>query len=219
MSSGISSADDARRGSNELGKGSRLYSTTSGSAHANAGSAGTEGFSELGIENTNVHTAPGVELNQKQKVVVGSVLDLFAGLPSQQKLSLWSDTAVFADQITNAEGRKQYSAQWFGLKAVCNDIERLGHEVTSAGNPIEMDLKTKYVLKGGMAQTVESKVSIWTEGQGGEGKITKVQDAWNGNVPSEGFFVKALRNLNSVVVPVVVSVPKGDAEDAQKGNQ
>lgn len=115
---------------------------------------------------------------------------LFAGLPSQQKLSLWSDTAVFADQITNAEGRKQYSAQWFGLKAVCNNIERLGHEVTSAGNPIEMDLKTKYVLKGGMAQTVESKVSIWTEGQGGEGKITKVQDAWNGNVPSEGFFVK-----------------------------
>lgn len=76
MSSGIPSADDARRGSNELGKGSRLYSTTSGSANASAGSAGTEGFSELGIENTNVHTAPGVELNQKQKVVVGSVLDV-----------------------------------------------------------------------------------------------------------------------------------------------
>ncbi|KAF5867523.1 uncharacterized protein Bfra_010497 [Botrytis fragariae] len=214
MSSGIPSADNARKGSNDLGTGSRLYSTTSGSAHATSGSVGTEGFSELGIENTNVHTAPGVELNQKQKVVVGSVLDLFAGLPSLEKLSLWSDNAVFADQITNAEGRKQYSAQWFGLKAVCTNIERLGHEVTSAGNPIEMDLKTKYVLKGGMAQTVESKVSIWTEEQGGEGKITKVQDAWNGNVPSEGFFVKALRNLNSVVVPVVVSVPKNGGENA-----
>ncbi|CCD47714.1 hypothetical protein ACHAPC_008505 [Botrytis cinerea] len=222
MSSGIPSADTVRRGSKDSGRrgskdsgmGSRLYSTTSGSAHANSGSVGKEGFAELGIQNTNIQTAPGVELNRKQKVIVGSVLDLFAGLPSLEKLSLWSDTAVFADQITNAEGRKQYSAQWFGLKAVCNNIERLGHEVTSAGNPIEMDLKTKYVLKGGMSQTIESKVSIWTEEPGGEGKITKVQDAWNGNVPSDGFFVKALRNLNSVVVPVVVSVPKNDGENA-----
>ncbi|KAM0129569.1 hypothetical protein ACHAO1_008428 [Botrytis cinerea] len=222
MSSGIPSADTVRRGSKDSGRrgskdsgmGSRLYSTTSGSAHASSGSVGKEGFAELGIQNTNIQTAPGVELNRKQKVIVGSVLDLFAGLPSLEKLSLWSDTAVFADQITNAEGRKQYSAQWFGLKAVCNNIERLGHEVTSAGNPIEMDLKTKYVLKGGMSQTIESKVSIWTEEPGGEGKITKVQDAWNGNVPSDGFFVKALRNLNSVVVPVVVSVPKNDGENA-----
>ena len=229
MSSGIPSADTVRRGSKDSGRrgskdsgmGSRLYSTTSGSAHASSGSVGKEGFAELGIQNTNIQTAPGVELNRKQKVIVGSVLDvwfsffpflsfalpallsslrahskkltshkLFAGLPSLEKLSLWSDTAVFADQITNAEGRKQYSAQWFGLKAVCNNIERLGHEVTSAGNPIEMDLKTKYVLKGGMSQTIESKVSIWTEEPGGEGKITKVQDAWNGNVPSDGFFVK-----------------------------
>ncbi|KAM0136038.1 hypothetical protein ACHAP3_004657 [Botrytis cinerea] len=222
MSSGIPSADTVRRGSKDSGRrgskdsgmGSRLYSTTSGSAHASSGSVGKEGFAELGIQNTNIQTAPGVELNRKQKVIVGSVLDLFAGLPSLEKLSLWSDTAVFADQITNAEGRKQYSAQWFGLKAVCNNIERLGHEVTSAGNPIEMDLKTKYVLKGGMSQTIESKVSIWTEEPGGEGKITKVQDAWNGNVPSDGFFVKALRNLNSVVVPVVVSVPRNDGENA-----
>ncbi|KAK6594012.1 hypothetical protein H4I96_10925 [Botrytis cinerea] len=180
MSSGIPSADTVRRGSKDSGRrgskdsgmGSRLYSTTSGSAHAKY----------------EYSDGTGVELNRKQKVIVGSVLDLFAGLPSLEKLSLWSDTAVFADQITNAEGRKQYSAQWFGLKAVCNNIERLGHEVTSAGNPIEMDLKTKYVLKGGMSQTIESKVSIWTEEPGGEGKITKVQDAWNGNVPSDGFF-------------------------------
>ncbi len=30
----------------------------------------------LGIENTNIKTAPGVELSSEQKVIVGSVLDV-----------------------------------------------------------------------------------------------------------------------------------------------
>jgi hypothetical protein len=34
--------------------------------------------SELGIENTNIKTATGVELNDQQKVIVGSVLDVSA---------------------------------------------------------------------------------------------------------------------------------------------
>jgi len=65
--------------------------------------------SELGIENTNVKTAAGVELSAQQKLLVGSVLDvshtfpqqnqnisptrknkLFAGRPSLKKLQLWT---------------------------------------------------------------------------------------------------------------------------------
>ena len=64
------------------------------------------------IENTNISTAPGVELSPHQKTVVGSVLDLFAGRPSLEKLQLWSDDAVFEDPLTIAKGRKQYEPQF-----------------------------------------------------------------------------------------------------------
>jgi len=71
--------------------------------------------SGLNIENTNIKTAPGVSLEGDQKTLVGSVLDLFAGRPSLEKLQLWKDDGVFEDPITIAQGRKQYEAQW-----VCN---------------------------------------------------------------------------------------------------
>ncbi|PQE32213.1 proteophosphoglycan ppg4 protein [Rutstroemia sp. NJR-2017a WRK4] len=184
-----------------------------------AGGSGTGvSASDLGIENTNISTAAGVNLSERQRVVVGSVLDLFAGRPSLKKLSLWSDTATFADPLTIAEGRKQYSAQWYGLQAAFSSIERLKHEVVSAGNPIEMNLSTKYTVKGiGKEQRIDSVVRIWTEREGGEGSIMKVEDRWNGEIP-EGAIAKAFRNLNSVVVPAFVSVPKNEEEDAKKGN-
>ncbi|PQE22147.1 proteophosphoglycan ppg4 protein [Rutstroemia sp. NJR-2017a BBW] len=212
-----------------------------------AGGSGTGvTASDLGIENTNISTAAGVNLSERQRVVVGSVLDLFAGRPSLKKLSLWSDTATFADPLTIAEGRKQYAAQWYGLQAAFSSIERLKHEVVSAGNPIEMNLSTKYTVKGiGKEQRIDSVVRIWTERENGEGSITKVEDRWNGEIP-EGAIAKmleiwlrmlmegkerdlaelpanvlrqqAFRNLNSVVVPAFVSVPKNEEEDAKKGN-
>lgn len=72
----------------------------------------TYSAANIPIENTNINTAPGVDLSSEQKTIVGSVLDLFAGRPSLEKLSLWSDDGVFEDPITIANGRKQYEAQW-----------------------------------------------------------------------------------------------------------
>jgi hypothetical protein len=68
--------------------------------------------SGLNIENTNINTAPDVDLSSQQKTIVGSVLDLFAGRPSLEKLQLWSDEGVFEDPITIARGRKQFEPQW-----------------------------------------------------------------------------------------------------------
>ena len=56
---------------------------------------------------------------------------------------LWDENASFHDPLTNAVGRKQYEAQWYGLKAAFSEIERLQVSVKSAGNPIELDLKTR----------------------------------------------------------------------------
>ena len=134
----------------------------------------------LDIENTNISTAPGVELSSQQKTLIGSVLDLFAGRPSLPKLQLWKDDATFEDPIAKAHGRKEYEAQWYGLQTAFSEIERLHHQVKSSGNPIEMELKTRYKVAGvGTEKTIESVVRIFTDGD----KISKVEDRWNGNLP------------------------------------
>ncbi|MCJ1432907.1 hypothetical protein MMC27_002265 [Xylographa pallens] len=190
--------------------------------------------SDVNVENTNVKTAAGVSLDEHQKTIVGSVLDvslpiallydhqltnsqLFAGRPSLKKLQLWDDNGVFQDPITKAEGRKQYEPQWYGLQTAFSEIERLHHEVTDAGNPIKMDLKTRYVVKGiGKEQTISSKIQIYLDKS--TGKITEVQDKWDGKLPDSSF-TNIFRQLNSVTVPAFVSVPKNDEEDAKRGNQ
>ena len=179
-------------------------------------STGAPTTSDLNIETKNVQTASGVSLSSQQQTLVGSVLDLFAGRPSLPKLSLWRDDATFSDPITIAQGRDKYAAQWYGLQSAFSEIERLHHEVTDAGNPILMNLKTRYVIKGiGKEQTIQSVVAIHTDA---EGKISKVEDKWDGKLPDSAI-ANAFRHLNAVTVPKFVGVPKNDEEDAKKGNQ
>jgi len=168
------------------------------------------------IENTNIKTAPGVELSAQQKTIVGSVLDLFAGRPSLEKLKLWTDDGVFEDPITVARGRKQFEPQWYGLQSAFSEIERLSHQVTSSGNPIVMDLKTRYVVKGiNKEQTIASVVTIKTTADGS--KIEHVADKWDGELPDSGI-KNAFRRLNAVTVPHMISVPKNKEEDEKRGN-
>jgi hypothetical protein len=155
---------------------------------------------ELKLEST-VKTATGVELSNEQRTIVSSVLDLFAGRPSLAKLQLWKDDAVFSDPITVAKGRKEFEPQWvchlalryhehpantlpqYGLQTAFSEIERKDHSVTSSGNPIELDMTTMYKVKGiGKETTITSKVNIFHE----NGKITRVEDKWNGNLPDSG---------------------------------
>jgi hypothetical protein len=113
-----------------------------------------------------------------------------------KKLSLWADDATFTDPLTIADGRKQYSAQWYGLQAAFSEIKRLSSCVTSSGNPIEMDLKTMYKVKGhGMEQTIDSKVKIFTEGE----KIKRVEDRWNDELPEGAFKNVSVLSLRSWV--------------------
>ncbi|EKD13123.1 uncharacterized protein L3040_002923 [Drepanopeziza brunnea f. sp. 'multigermtubi'] len=175
----------------------QAYSTTA---------AGHPDAASLGIESTDIRTAEGVQLSGWQKVVIGSVLDLFKGKPTLAKTKLWADDATFADPITKAEGRKQYEAQWWGLKAAFSEIEQKQHSVTSSGNPLTLSATTRYKVKGlGAEKVIESEIRIHMDAAGE--KIVKVEDRWNGNIP-EGPIATAFRNLNSVVVPAFVSVPK-----------
>ncbi|ETN41949.1 uncharacterized protein HMPREF1541_03888 [Cyphellophora europaea CBS 101466] len=154
-----------------------------------------------------------ITLSEPQQLLTASVLDLFAGHPSKRKLTLWTDDASFHDPLTNATGRKEFEAQWYGLKAAFSEIERLGLEVKGNGNPVELGLKTRYKVKGvGSEQTIESQILIHTVGEGEQMRIKKVEDKWDGEI-KQGGLKNALRELNSKSVPLAVSVPKSVEEE------
>jgi len=57
---------------------------------------------DLNIESVNINTASGADLNAQQKVLVGSILDLFKGKPTLKKLQLWTVSV-----ISHPKGRKE----------------------------------------------------------------------------------------------------------------
>lgn len=66
--------------------------------------------------------------------------------------------------------------------------------MTSSGNPIKLDMKTKYKAKGvGTEHTIESVVNIYYDKSAG--KIEKVEDKWNNELP-EGAFKNVSQLLN-----------------------
>ncbi|XXH02141.1 hypothetical protein Hte_008509 [Hypoxylon texense] len=158
-------------------------STARSHRQGRAEAAAPPSFESYQIKNTEVNEAPGVELSSRQKLIVGSVLDLFEGHPTLKKLSLWSRDATFADPLTIATGYRQFAAQWYGLPAVFCPIRIQDHSVTSAGNPIDLRLTNGYGLKGlNKAQTINSVVRIYI---GQDQKIQRVEDRWDGGLPNE----------------------------------
>ena len=78
-----------------------------------------------------------------------------------------------------------------------------------------MDMKTEYTVKGlGVKKIIESKIHIYTQAD----KITKLQDKWGGTLPDNAF-QNIFRKLNAITVPRLISVPKNDEEDRERGNQ
>lgn len=73
----------------------------------------------------------------------------------------------------------------------------------SAGNPITLDLKTKYVVKGiGKETTINSVVKIFTEEVQGEERIKGVEDRWDGEIP-DGAIAKVRESSFGECVSVV----------------
>lgn len=168
-------------------------------------------IASLGIRNSNINEADGVKLSEKQKVIVGGVLDLFEGNPTLKHFSLWNPEATFEDPITNSVGEAKYKAQWYGLPALFHPIKLQSHKVIDSGNPIRLELANKYVVRGiGKEQMMNSIVEIFVNDQ--NGRIDKVLDKWNGKLP-DNIIADTFRKLNAVTVPMFVTVPKTEEED------
>jgi hypothetical protein len=61
---------------------------------------------------TDVKTAPNVQLSPQQNTLMQSVLEIYAGNATKERLALWTDDAEFQDPLCIAHGRKQFEAQW-----------------------------------------------------------------------------------------------------------
>ena len=84
----------------------------------------------------------------------------------------------------------------YGLQTAFSEIERLHHEVTDGGNPIGLDLKTRYVVKGiKKEQIISSKVLVYYDKA--TSNITKVEDRWDGNLPDSSITSVSLKRLFS----------------------
>ncbi|RKF77233.1 hypothetical protein GcM1_221053 [Golovinomyces cichoracearum] len=152
---------------------------------------------EYGIESIAVDTAPDVIVTPQKKLIVGCILDLFKGRPTLKKLKLWADDATFNDPFTLATGRKQYQAQWYGLKNVFSEIEQLQSVIISSGNPIILNMKTRYKIKlVGMDQIISSQVKIYMSIS--NSKIIRVDDQWCGKIPDEIFDLPRLSQFLSL---------------------
>src|SRR5579862_6806903 len=68
-----------------------LYSTSSMSTQSNPVISSSS--------STEINTAPDITLSSHQKSLIQSVLDLFQGKATKQKLALWTDDAIFEDPI------------------------------------------------------------------------------------------------------------------------
>jgi hypothetical protein len=135
------------------------------------------------IPTQHIQTSPGVSLTPQQTTLTSSLLSLFSGNPSLAALSLWHPNATFANPLTIATGHKQYSAYWYGLTKAFSTIDRLSFQVkdagdSQAGNPLLMDLRTRYMIRGiESEQVVQSEVRVWVDG---EGMVERVEDRWGG---------------------------------------
>ncbi|KAI1329993.1 hypothetical protein F5Y16DRAFT_62010 [Xylariaceae sp. FL0255] len=178
-----------------------------------AGGSQSTSLDEYGIKNKRINESPGVNLSDRQKLLVGSVLDLFEGNPTLKNLSLWDRNGTFTDPLTIAQGYDKFAAQWYGLPTLFSPINLQSHTVTSGGNPIELTMANKYVVKGiKKEQTINSTVRINVNES--TGLIERVEDRWNDKLP-EGSVSEAFRKLNAVTVPSIVKVPKTEEEDAK----
>lgn len=93
--------------------------------------------------------------------------------------------------LCSTQSLKLSNLYQYGLAAAFSKIELKSAEVTSSGNPITMDVSNHYTVKGiGKEQLINSKIEIHVSPTG---KIDKVLDKWNGNIPDS-----AIANVSSI---------------------
>lgn len=110
-----------------------------------------------------------------------------------------------------AQGHAKYTAQFYGLPALFRPIEIQRHRVVSGGDPIELELSNKYVVKGiRKEQVVDSVVRIHV---GADGRIERLEDRWNGKLPEGAISEVSSSSSSSGTAPADAAARRDDDDD------
>ncbi|KAM6514343.1 hypothetical protein FALCPG4_015491 [Fusarium falciforme] len=133
-------------------------------------------LSSRDIHNVNINTSPGVTLTGHERLLVGSILDLYEGKGSLKHLSLWSPQAYFTCPGGIMKGHRENVAAWYAHATWCESIQIQSHVVTSGGNSIQFNLSYKYLFRGiRMELIIESEVRVHADK---DGRVERLEERW-----------------------------------------
>ncbi|KAH6867597.1 hypothetical protein B0T10DRAFT_370301, partial [Thelonectria olida] len=128
------------------------------------------------IHNVAINESPGVTLSDHERLLVGSILDLYEGKGSAKHLSLWSPRVYHACPGGILKGHRENLAIWYVHATWCESIQIQSHMVTSRMNPIRLNLSNKYIFKGiKMETTIDSEIQIHVDK---DGKVERLEEHW-----------------------------------------
>jgi len=128
------------------------------------------------IHNLNINASPSVTLSAHERLLVGSILDLYEGKGSLKHLSLWSPHACLTNPGGIIKGHREQVAAWYAHATWHESNQIQSHLVTSRGNPIQINLSAKYLFRGiRMQLTIDSKIWVYVDK---DGKIERLEDRW-----------------------------------------
>ncbi|KAM5383800.1 hypothetical protein ACJZ2D_001789 [Fusarium nematophilum] len=134
------------------------------------------------IHNVNTTAAPGVALSDHERLLVGSILDLYEGRGTLRHLSLWSQHAYHANPPGIMTGHRRIVAAWYAHAASLESSHIQSHMVQST-SPIRFNLSINETFRGlGLQVMINSEVRVHVDE---DGKIKRLEERWD-TVTNEG---------------------------------
>ncbi|KAH8917165.1 hypothetical protein BT69DRAFT_1286948 [Atractiella rhizophila] len=157
-------------------------------------------------------TAEGITLSPAQTTTAQNVVLIFRGQCTPSILDSFSESCIFEDPFAHAVGRREWSAQFYGL-AKLFEVETSNEVVVLAEEgKIAIDCDIEYKMKA-MKKVVNWKTTgqLYVETDA-EGKVVRLEDRWerDGVLLKEKFWGvrNFFRRQNARMFPIFISIPK-----------
>ncbi|GAO49162.1 hypothetical protein SAICODRAFT_6384 [Saitoella complicata NRRL Y-17804] len=164
------------------------------------------------IINSNIPVAPGVEIDEHRKRLVGVVLDLFQGKTSLYKLNnYFAEDAVYEDPVAKSVGRKEIAGQFYGLPELFKESRTKTVSIIS-NDSTSTSFSMTHILTPKLISTPIEFNTTMTITVNDKDLITHWQDRHRENIP-DGGWAEWMRKKQSEVTAAVLPIPGNEEED------
>lgn len=127
--------------------------------------------------------------SSQEKEIIDEVLSLYQCKPTEKSYSHYSETAVFSDPVSIAQGKKSIMSQFNGMPKIFEKSDTQKCDVLDDGSKdIKLDLTQHYVFKlGKKEKTLNSLVTLKMQ----NGLIEHHEEEWDhkpNTTKEDGFF-------------------------------